>query len=155
MNKLTMSKRNRYIALLEKLLTHLKNAKLEYLKAADHASMSEDKRYFNQQALIRNRFFQEVLSELQSLGMSYDDLVVSRFNFDQLLISSIDHLKASAVEKCLEADKLLLEMYQTLFDQEFENSKLVQHLSSIEVALDQSQVIATEYFQKKELNSKL
>src|SRR5210317_387800 len=155
MNKILMSKHNRHIAIMEKLLTHLKNAKLEYLKAADRASTSAVKRFFNQQALIRNRFFQEVLSELQSLGMSYDDLVVSRFNFDQLLISSIDHLKASAVEKCLEADKLLLEMYQTLFDQEFENSKLVQHLSSIEVALDQSQVIATEYFQKKELNSKL
>ena len=30
-----MTKNNRYISLLEKLLTHLKNAKLEYLKAAD------------------------------------------------------------------------------------------------------------------------
>ena len=148
-----MSKRNQHIATLEKLLTHLKNAKLEYLKAADRALVSEDKRYFNQQAMIRNRFFQEILSELQTLGTSYDDLVVSRFNFDQLLISSIDHLKASAIEKCLEADKLLLDLYQTLFDQEFENSKLLQHLSSIEVALDQSQVIATEYRQKKEVNS--
>lgn len=148
-----MSKRNQHIATLEKLLTHLKNAKLEYLKAADRALVSEDKRYFNQQAMIRNRFFQEILSELQTLGTSYDDLVVSRFNFDQLLISSIDHLKASAIEKCLEADKLLLDLYRTLFDQEFENSKLLQHLSSIEVALDQSQVIATEYHHKKEVNS--
>jgi hypothetical protein len=148
-----MSKRNQHIATLEKLLTHLKNAKLEYLKAADRALVSEDKRYFNQQAMIRNRFFQEILSELQSLGTSYDDLVVSRFNFDQLLISSIDHLKASAIEKCLEADKMLLDLYRTLFDQEFENSKLLQHLSSIEVALDQSQVIATEHSHKKEVNS--
>jgi hypothetical protein len=89
-----MSKRNQHIATLEKLLTHLRNAKLEYLKAADRALVSEDKRYFNQQAMIRNRFFQEILSELQSPWTSYDDLVVSRFNFDQLLISSIDHLKA-------------------------------------------------------------
>jgi len=103
--------------------------------------------------MIRNRFFQEILSELQSLGTSYDDLVVSRFNFDQLLISSIDHIKTSAIEKCLEADKLLLDLYRTLFDQEFENSKLLQHLSSIEVALDQSQVIATEHRHKKEVNS--
>lgn len=148
-----MSKRNRHIATLEKLLTHLRNAKLEYMKAADRALVSEDKRFFNQQAMIRNRFFQEILIELQSLGTSYDDLIVSRFNFDQLLISSIDHLKASAIEKCLEADKLLLDLYRTLFDQEFENSKLLQHLSSIEVALDQSQVIATEHRHKKEVNS--
>ena len=36
-----MIKNNRYIALLEKLLLHLKNAKLEYLKAADHADRSD------------------------------------------------------------------------------------------------------------------
>jgi hypothetical protein len=32
-----MSRQNRYIAVLEKLLTHLKNSKLEYFKASDHA----------------------------------------------------------------------------------------------------------------------
>ena len=62
-----MSKKNQYIAILEKLLTHLKNSKLEYLKAADHADRSEKKRYFNKQALLRNRFFQEILSELQNI----------------------------------------------------------------------------------------
>ncbi|MDA7808061.1 PA2169 family four-helix-bundle protein [Flavobacteriaceae bacterium] len=153
MNKILMSKHNRHIAIMEKLLTHLKNAKLEYLKAADRASTSAVKRFFNQQALIRNRFFQEVLSELQSLGMSYDDLVVSKFNFDQLLISTIDNLKASAFEKCLEADRTLLGLYQNLFDQQFKNSKLAQHLSSIKAAYDQSQAIAAESLHKKEINS--
>ena len=57
-----MGKQNLYIAQLEKLLTHLKNGKLGYLKAADHANTSEEKRYFNQEALIRNRYFQEALS---------------------------------------------------------------------------------------------
>ena len=101
-----MTKNNRYIALLEKLLTHLKNSKLEYLKAADHADRSEKKRYFNKQALLRNRFFQEILSELQNLGIHYNDLVTSRLNFDQLLISSIDKLRSNALDKCLESDKV-------------------------------------------------
>ena len=104
---------------MEKLLTHLKNAKLEYLKAADHANHSERKRFFNQQAMLRNRFFQEILSELQNLGIEFDDLIISRFNFDQLLISSIDTLKLPAVEKCLEADKVLLEHYETLLEDSF------------------------------------
>ena len=43
-----MGKQNQYIAQLEKLLTHLKNAKLIYLKAADEANASEEKRFFNQ-----------------------------------------------------------------------------------------------------------
>ena len=105
-----MSKKSQHIALMEKLLMHLKNAKLEYLKASDHVNYSEEKRFFNQQALIRNRFFQDVLSELQALGVTFDDLIISRFNFDQLLVSTIDTLKAIAVEKCLEADKVLFKL---------------------------------------------
>ena len=125
-----MTKNNKYIALLEKLLTHLKNSKLEYLKAADHANKSEKKRYFNKQALLRNRFFQEILSELQNLGIHYNDLVTSRLNFDQLLISSIDKFKSNALGKCIESDKFLLEIYLTLQESEFQNEKFL-HLPVI------------------------
>ncbi len=144
-----MSKSNSNIALMEKLLTHLKNAKLEYLKAADHANHSERKRFFNQQAMLRNRFFQEILSELQNLGIGFDDLIISRFKFDQLLISSIDTLKQSAVEKCLEADKVLLEYYKTLLEDSFENEKFNQHKSCIEVALEQNKVLSIQHRKKK------
>ena len=143
-----MSKSSGNIALMEKLLTHLKNAKLEYLKAADHANHSERKRFFNKQAMLRNRFFQEILSELQSLGIEFDDLIISRFNFDQLLISSIDTLKLTAVEKCLEADKILLEFYKTLLEDSFEKEKFLQHKSCIEIALEQNKIISIQYQEK-------
>ena len=143
-----MSKSNNNLALMEKLLTHLKNAKLEYLKAADQANRSERKRFFNQQAMLRNRFFQEILSELQNLGIEFDDLIINRFNFDQLLISSIDTLKLSAVEKCLEADKVLLEYYKTLLEDSFKKEKFFQHKSIIEVALEQNEILSIQY-QKK------
>ena len=111
-----MGKQNQYIAQLEKLLTHLKNAKLSYLKAADEANASEEKRFLNQEALLRNRFFQEVLSEIQTLGMSYDDLVIGGFNFNQLLISSVDILKNSTLDKCLQSDSILLEIYSKIIN---------------------------------------
>ena len=148
-----MTKNNRYISLLEKLLTHLKNAKLEYLKAADHADRSEKKRYFNKQALLRNRFFQEILSELQNLGIHYNDLVTSRLNFDQLLISSIGKFKSNALGKCLESDKFLLEIYLTLQESEFQNEKFLQHSSSIEIAIEQNQVFASDHQSKNKVGS--
>ena len=148
-----MTKNNKYIALLEKLLTHLKNSKLEYLKAADHANKSEKKRYFNKQALLRNRFFQEILSELQNLGIHYNDLVTSRLNFDQLLISSIDKFKSNALGKCIESDKFLLEIYLTLQESEFQNEKFLQHSSSIEIAIEQNQVFASDYQGKNKVGS--
>ncbi|MDC3034505.1 PA2169 family four-helix-bundle protein [bacterium] len=148
-----MSRNNQYIAILEKLLTHLKNSKLEYLKAADHADRSEKKRYFNKQALLRNRFFQEILSELQNIGIGYDDFVISRLNFDQLLISSIDKLRSNALDKCLESDKFLLEIYLSLRDSEFQNEKFLQHSSSIEIAIEQNQIYSSDYQIKNKVES--
>tara|TARA_S200000501_G_C20163150_1_gene456754 strand:+ start:27 stop:479 length:453 start_codon:yes stop_codon:yes gene_type:complete len=148
-----MSRNNPYIAILEKLLTHLKNSKLEYLKAADHAIRSEKKRYFNKQALLRNRFFQEILSELQNIGIGYDDFIISRLNFDQLLISSIDKLRSNALDKCLESDKFLLEIYLSLRDSEFQNEKFLQHSSSIEIAIEQNQIYSSDYRIKNKVES--
>ena len=148
-----MSRNNQYIAILEKLLTHLKNSKLEYLKAADHADRSEKKRYFNKQALLRNRFFQEILSELQNIGIGYDDFIISRLNFDQLLISSIDKLRSNALDKCLESDKFLLEIYFSLRDSEFQNEKFLQHSSSIEIAIEQNQIYSSDYQIKNKVES--
>lgn len=146
-----MGKQNLYIAQLEKLLTHLKNGKLCYLKAADHANTSEEKRYFNQEALIRNRYFQEALSEIQNLGMSYDDLVVGGFNFNQLLISSIDTLKATALEKCIEADKMLVEIYQSILALNQE-TKFESNLNRLTQASEQNEMLVSKYTAEKEIN---
>ena len=104
---LIISKPKKYIAILEKIPTHLKSSKLEYFKASDHALSSEKKRFLNQQVLIRNLFFWDFLGELQKLGMSSDDLIINQFNFDQLLIPTIDTLKSTAIEKSLHADQAL------------------------------------------------
>ena len=146
-----MGKQNLYIAQLEKLLTHLINGKLGYLKAADHANTSEEKRYFNQEALIRNRYFQEALSEIQNLGMSYDDLVVGGFNFNQLLISSIDTLKATALEKCIEADKMLVEIYQSILALNQE-TKFESNLNRLTQASEQNEMLVSKYTAEKEIN---
>ena len=149
-----MARRNRHIAIIEKLLTHLKNSKLAYLKASDNVNFSEEKRFYNKQALIRNQIFQQVLIELQILGVSFDDLIISKFNFDQLLVSSIDTFKATVVEKCLEADISLLKLYNEFIDfGEFENSKLIQHTSTIKDAITKNQLLVDSYFYKKQKDS--
>ena len=148
-----MGKQNQYIAQLEKLLTHLKNAKLTYLKAADEANASEKKRFFNQEALLRNRFFQEVLSEIQTLGMSYDDLVIGGFNFNQLLISSTDLLKKSALDKCAQSDKTLLEIYSKILPFMLETSKFDRHIDGIQKAIDESNSSFSEVPMENRMNS--
>ena len=92
-----MVDKNSFIAQLEKLLLHLKNSKLEYLKASDKINSPQLKRQFNLIATERNKFFQEILSLIQSFNISNDDLIIGRFNYDQLLISSIHEINSSPV----------------------------------------------------------
>jgi len=148
-----MGKQNQYIAQLEKLLTHLKNAKLTYLKAADEANASEKKRFFNQEALLRNRFFQEVLTEIQTLGMSYDDLVIGGFNFNQLLISSTDLLKKSALDKCAQSDKTLLEIYSKILPFMLDTSKFDRHIDGIKKALNERNSSFSQVYMENRMNS--
>tara|TARA_S200000501_G_scaffold377534_1_gene436290 strand:- start:2203 stop:2643 length:441 start_codon:yes stop_codon:yes gene_type:complete len=140
-----MSVKNKYISFLEQLLIHLKNAKLEYLRAGDVASRIEDKRYFNQQALLRNRFFHEVLSQLQNENINLKDLVVRNFNFDQLLISSIRGLKNSASEKCLEADSHLKELYQNIMLLPLDSSLFEKQFERIESAIAYHETLHTSF----------
>ena len=95
---------------------HLKNSKLEYLKASDRINSPELKRYFNLIATERNKFFQEILSLIQSFNISYDDLIIGRFNYDQLLISSIHEIKSSPFKKCIKSDEILLNIYNKIED---------------------------------------
>ena len=148
-----MTKKNQYIGKLEGLLTHLKNAKLEYLKAADQLNNAEHKRYLNQQATLRNRLFQEILEELRHHGMTLDNLVISRFNFDQLLISSIDMLQASAIEKCIQSDTYLLEKYNEIqegFDSELD---LFLAFETLQNALEKNKALVTNFFSKRGIDS--
>ena len=70
--------------------------------------------------------------------MSTDDLVVNRFNFDQLLISTIDTLKAFAIEKCVHADETLLSIYAELEDLSDNNNSFKNHTTHLEGAISQN-----------------
>ena len=109
-----MVDKNSFIAQLEKLLLHLKNSKLEYLKASDKINSPQLKRQFNLIATERNKFFREILSLIQSFNISNDDLIIGRFNYDQLLISSIHEINSSPIKKCIKSDEILLEIYSKI-----------------------------------------
>ena len=104
--------------------------------------------------MIRNLFFQDILRELQALEVTLDDLIISRFNFDQLLVSNIDTLKATAVKKCLEADKVLFKLYKEFIDLgEYKNYEFIEHSSIIQNAIKKNQVLVDSYFFNKQINS--
>ena len=106
-----MSTQTQFIAKLEKILTFLKNSKLEYLKASERFNLPQNKRFFNMQSTLRNRFFQDIASLLRSMNVEMDNLVINRLNFEQIVASSNTLINQSHLEKCIELDKKLVKLY--------------------------------------------
>ena len=106
-----MSSISDYISLLKKILTLLKNSKLEYLKASDESNNSKDKRHLNLQSTLRNRYFQDVAKLLRSLNVELDNLLIHRLNFEEIVVSSIKKANHSHLHKCLKYDRKLLSLY--------------------------------------------
>ena len=64
------------------------------------------------QATLRNRFFQDIASLLRSMNVEMDNLVINKLNFEQIVTSSNTKINQSHLEKCIELDKQLVELYE-------------------------------------------
>ena len=133
-----MNNATQYIAILEKILTLLKSAKLEYLKASDVINRVEDKRYLNLQSTLRNRLFQDVTQLLRSKNVDVESLIIRRLNYEQIVISSIKKTKHSLLYKCIENDKNLLDLYDQAIGLESNASLLKAHKEKISMAVKES-----------------
>ena len=96
------------------ILQQLNVAKLEYMKAADLQLDAQKKRYLNQQGMLRNRFFQEVMAYLRSHDISTETFVLRNINFNQRMITALNGRANDQTDKCIEADNMLLSNYEKL-----------------------------------------
>lgn len=96
------------------ILQQLNVAKLEYLKAADLQLDAQKKRYLNQQGMLRNRFFQELMAYLRSHDISTETFVLRNINFNQRMITALNGRANDQTNKCIEADNMLLSNYEKL-----------------------------------------
>ena len=96
------------------ILQQLNVAKLEYMKAADLQLDAQKKRYLNQQGMLRNRFFQELMAYLRSHDISTETYVLRNINFNQRMITALNGRANDQTNKCIEADNILLSNYEKL-----------------------------------------
>ena len=96
------------------ILQQLNVAKLEYMKAADLQLDAQKKRYLNQQGMLRNRFFQELMAYLRSHDISTETFVLRNINFNQRIITALNGRANDQTNKCIEADNMLLSNYEKL-----------------------------------------
>lgn len=127
-----MSNNTLFIATLEKILTNLKNSKLEYLKASDRHNDLNHKRFFNLQSTLRNRYFHDIIMVLRSKKVEIDALVINRLNFEQRLTSSLGKPKLNIFDNCFQLDKKLLELYEKAYDLDGSFEVIKDHKFKIE-----------------------
>ena len=96
------------------ILQQLNVAKLEYMKAADLQLDAQKKRYLNQQGMLRNRFFQELMAYLRSHDISTETFVLRNINFNQRMITALNGRATDQTNKCIEADNMLLSNFEKL-----------------------------------------
>lgn len=133
-----MSKEKDCIVLLERLLNQSRQDKLMYLNAADKQDLPTFKRFFNQQALYRNRMFNDFSMRLSDFGIEADNVLLKRPDIRQLMVASPKREKSNPFAKCLAQDQLfkkqLLSLIQidTSGDSEHYNKVLAKIEDSIE-----------------------
>ena len=76
--------------------------------------MHKKKRYLNQQGMLRNRFFQELMAYLRSHDISTETFVLRNINFNQRMITALNGRANDQTNKCIEADNMLLSNYEKL-----------------------------------------
>ena len=127
-----------FIALLKKILNLLKNAKLEYLKASDESNSTTDKRYFNLQSTLRNRYFQDIIKLLRSLNVEVENLVIHRLNFEQMVISTIKKPNHTHLHKSIQFDQKLIAIYDEALTLNPGASVLKTHRDKISESVSES-----------------
>lgn len=141
-----MSKEKDCIVLLERLLNQSRQDKLMYLNAADKQDLPTFKRFFNQQALYRNRMFNDFSMRLSDFGIEADNVLLKRPDIRQLMVASPKREKSNPFAKCLAQDQLfkkqLLSLIQIDTSGDSENYNKV--LAKIEDSIETNQLYALE-----------
>ena len=141
-----MSKEKECIVLLERLLNQSRQDKLMYLNAADKQDLPTFKRFFNQQALYRNRMFNDFSMRLSDFGIEADNVLLKRPYIRQLMVASPNREKSNPFAKCLAQDQLFKKQLLSLIqiDASGESEHYNKVLAKIEDSIESNQLYALE-----------
>ena len=147
-----MAKEKNIIILLERLLNQSRQDKLMYLNAADKENLPTYKRFFNQQALYRNKMFNDFSAMLSDYGVEVEEVLLKRPDIRQLMSTSIKREKHNPFHKFLTQDLLFLENLNALIvaDQN-EKNQVIYHnqLQKIAACIDNNKSMIKEIASKE------
>ena len=123
-----------------------------YLNAADKENLPTYKRFFNQQALYRNKMFNDYSAILSDYGVEVEEVLLKRPDIRQLMSTSIKREKHNQFHKFLTQDLLFLENLNALIaaDQKGKNQLIYNNqLLKITACIDNNKSMIKEIASKE------
>jgi len=147
-----LAKEKDIIILLERLLNQSRHDKVMYLNAADKENLPTYKRFFNQQALYRNKMFNDYSALLSEYGIEVEKVLLKRPDIRQLMFTSIKREKHNPFNQFLTQDLLFLENLNALIaaDQS-EKNQVIYHkqLLKITACIENNKSLSEEFAMKE------
>ena len=113
-----MSRNKDLLEVYQLALNKCRKAKLSYLKSADKQHLPEYKRFFNLQATVRNRIYNDLITILNGTQLSFGASFLENHDREDIMIATLLREKKNAFSKAIESDESLIEQLLQLLDVE-------------------------------------
>ena len=111
-----MSHNKELIELYHMTLNQCRSSKLAYLKTAEKEHLPEYKRFFNLQATIRNRIYNDIITNLHGADIDLGTSFYQNHNREEIMIATLLSEKQNAFSKSIELDEALIEHVSRLLN---------------------------------------
>ena len=148
-----MSINKEILGIYQKALNQCRSAKLSYLKSADKQHLPEYKRFFNLQATVRNRIYNDLITLVNSKEVELAHSFLQNHNREGIMIATIGSEKQNAFSKAIELDEsmigLMLQITEIDVNTETQN-ELNRFVEKLKNSLHTNQIFEKQSFLVRE-----
>lgn len=148
-----MSINKEILGIYQKALNQCRSAKISYLKSADKQHLPEYKRFFNLQATVRNRIYNDLITLVNSKEVELAHSFLQNHNREGIMIATIGSEKQNAFSKAIELDEsmigLMLQITEIDVNTETQN-ELNRFVEKLKNSLHTNQIFEKQSFLVRE-----
>ena len=148
-----MSINKEILGIYQKALNQCRSAKLSYLKSADKQHLPEYKRFFNLQATVRNRIYNDLIILVNSKEVELAHSFLQNHNREGIMMATIGSEKQNAFSKAIELDEsmigLMLQITEIDVNTETQN-ELNRFVEKLKNSLHTNQIFEKQSFLVRE-----
>ena len=148
-----MSINKEILGIYQKALNQCRSAKISYLKSADKQHLPEYKRFFNLQATVRNRIYNDLITLVNSKEVELAPSFLQNHNREGIMIATIGSEKQNAFSKAIELDEsmigLMLQITEIDVNTETQN-ELNRFVEKLKNSLHTNQIFEKQSFLVRE-----